>query len=825
MFNKEMNTISYNVKKKIKCAIFICLLGAIVCANINGNVIYSQYVLLSEKENSSKEYKVKEDAFIRNGSRANTNYNYENITKDHGSQYVDLNYRVVNTRYSGNDEIISMFKFDLPSKEEIDNEKLDSFYLEFSIFKNLNYNVANQEYRFHYSTNTDWQEDKITWNTKPNDISRDNNDLLFSFFIQQGDEFEFKSNEEKYIRRDITNTIYDLVSNGKTQITVFTTAKYGANTGLMMHCKESQAEQSQPKIVGESNAVTMEKLQNLYTQSIDIDGSQYTKESYSDLQNALKEAKIVIDNPKSNLAKIIESFHQLNSTKENLKKYIIDAQADMLYRTYHEGKEDALPYRLFIPENYSKDKSYPVIVFLHGAGERGDNNKDQLKNAIQPLFNTQDNAKEAIIIAPQCPSGKRWVETDWTKGCYDSEKIEEVQLASVLGILEEIKGEYSTNVDQIYAFGLSMGGFGTWDLITRHSDIFAAAIPICGGGDPNKANVLKDVPIWTFHGTADPTVPYQGTQTMVNAINEANGEKIKFTVYEGANHIIWNQAASEDGLLEWLFSHKLSDRYANFDNLNALLDHVSILEEAKYRPSTWSNLQEVIKNAKAILKQPLIGQDQVDKVSSELDSAINELLMKADTTQLQKVLSSFYLLDRELYTPSSWNTVNNEAKEVTKILSNDEVDQLDIDVARINIENLITKLKVRANTETLEKLIHEIEKVNGDLYTANSYNELVQYLSLSKTACNDLEISQDSINLIVASIQDALSRLEVKDTKDRDIQNDTTSDIDAKPSIEIQKTQTVKTGVQENKQYFYSLLGLSSLLLMLLGIRTYKKSN
>ena len=188
-----------------------------------------------------------------------------------------------------------------------------------------------------------------------------------------------------------------------------------------------------------------------------------------------------------------------------------------------------MPYRLYVPENYDETKTYPVIVFLHGAGERGNNNTSQLINGIQAMFDTHEQMKESIVIAPQCPSGKRWVETDWAKGNYDSSVIEEVQLATVMEILESVQSEYSTDDDRIYTVGISMGGFGAWNLLMNHSDVFAAGVPMCAGADPNKADILKNIPIWTFHGTSDTTVPYAGTAEMYNAIVSAGGNNIKFT--------------------------------------------------------------------------------------------------------------------------------------------------------------------------------------------------------------------------------------------------------------------------------------------------------
>ena len=247
---------------------------------------------------------------------------------------------------------------------------------------------------------------------------------------------------------------------------------------------------------------------------------------------------------------------------------------------YIDDNGVSMPYRLYVPSDYCVDEKYPVIVFLHGAGERGNDNSAQLVHGIKNLFDAHSAVRNSIIIAPQCPSDKRWVETDWSAGNYNSDAVKEEQLAVVLNILTDVQKKYSTDNDRVYAMGLSMGGYAVWDLLTRHSDIFTAGIPICGGADSNKSDILKHVPIWTFHGTDDDAVPYEGTKRIVEAIRIAGGRKIKFTTYKDCGHGIWNTACEEDGLIDWLFDQKISDRM----NESAL----SILDKIKNTAPTIS---------------------------------------------------------------------------------------------------------------------------------------------------------------------------------------------------------------------------------------------
>ena len=167
------------------------------------------------------------------------------------------------------------------------------------------------------------------------------------------------------------------------------------------------------------------------------------------------------------------------------------------YLDYSEASSP-IPYRIYLPSDYSEDVAYPVLLFLHGAGERGSDNELQLKNVLQTLFNDLESpVYQSIVIVPQCPTDTQWVDTPWSEGSYSTDDVAETQnLKNVLSVLDNVCSEYSVNRDRIYLMGISMGGFGTWDLLMRHGEIFAAAIPICGGADPAMADVLKDIPIF-----------------------------------------------------------------------------------------------------------------------------------------------------------------------------------------------------------------------------------------------------------------------------------------------------------------------------------------
>lgn len=236
--------------------------------------------------------------------------------------------------------------------------------------------------------------------------------------------------------------------------------------------------------------------------------------------------------------------------------------AGNVYQTAGEyiftNDDTTLPYRLVLPESYDASKSYPLIMFFHGAGERGNNNSSQLFHCVQYLA---DNLPECIIVAPQCPVNNQWVDTPWANGSYSTDTVPESnEMKAVMELLEKLEEEYSVDSDRIYAAGLSMGGFATWNAMMLHNDVFAAGVAICGGADPSKAEILVDTPMFVFHGDSDSAVPVSGSREMVQAIKDAGGDKVEYIEYKGADHGIWNNAFATEGLLDKLLECKLSDR-------------------------------------------------------------------------------------------------------------------------------------------------------------------------------------------------------------------------------------------------------------------------
>jgi len=275
--------------------------------------------------------------------------------------------------------------------------------------------------------------------------------------------------------------------------------------------------------------------------------------------------EVFVKNSEGNLTldsedNVIYSDSKLNET--NYVDYVIAAGGSFEMQKIFEKREykkggTTLPYRIYVPFNYDPEKSYPVFINLHGSGHRGNDNEKHLGFITSLMKDKSLPLNDSIIIFPQCPEGNRWVDSDWGLGKYNLDNVPESnELKAVVDIISQLKQEFSVDEKRIYACGLSMGGYGVWNLLMRHPDLFAAGIAMCGGGDPTKAEIVKDIPVWAIHGAKDPTVPVAGSRDMVNAIRAAGGTKVKYTELPNNEHDVWSYTYSNLEIFTWLFAQK-----------------------------------------------------------------------------------------------------------------------------------------------------------------------------------------------------------------------------------------------------------------------------
>jgi enterochelin esterase-like enzyme len=261
----------------------------------------------------------------------------------------------------------------------------------------------------------------------------------------------------------------------------------------------------------------------------------------------------------------------------------VDQIFSKFIKRYHTYQSITLPYYLFVPANYDPRTKYPLVLCLHGAGEKGDNPSAVKNNSMAIVWARDTNQTKwpCFILVPQCPIAGSWVYLPGP-GSYSSDVIPtSPDLSAVNDIVDSLLVEYSIDPDRLYVTGLSMGGFATWDLIVRFPNKFAAAIPMSGAGDTSKAALIKHVPIWDFHGAMDNVVPVSGSREMISALERAgvpavytqcdngdctglpdsvvadrikSGRTLFYTEYQYGYHSIWDQAYNTAFLLPWTFS-------------------------------------------------------------------------------------------------------------------------------------------------------------------------------------------------------------------------------------------------------------------------------
>ena len=233
-----------------------------------------------------------------------------------------------------------------------------------------------------------------------------------------------------------------------------------------------------------------------------------------------------------------------------------DAADRFVARSFKAPTGTAMPYRLFIPETDARKKPLPLIVYLHGGGGVGADNLKQISGGNTTgthVWTTAEAQRKhpAFVVAPQMPEGQQWATP--------SSAALSASAQTVLDLIAALSREFAIDPDRVYLTGQSLGGYGTWDIISKRPDLFAAAVPLCGGGDPSRVLAARRMAIWAFHGAKDEVVPVSGSRDLVAALKQA-GSPVKYTEYPDAAHNVWLRAYVEPDLAEWLFSQRRSPR-------------------------------------------------------------------------------------------------------------------------------------------------------------------------------------------------------------------------------------------------------------------------
>ena len=237
-----------------------------------------------------------------------------------------------------------------------------------------------------------------------------------------------------------------------------------------------------------------------------------------------------------------EALEALNGPKEKKPSGIFEGR---LTEEWEKMEYESLKFRFYSEKRMNPRKRYPILIFLHGRGSGGSDNEKQLNGMVRNFATGRFAEKNpSFIFAPQCPDDS----VGW-RGDY---------LQDVIDLLKTAIKDLPVDEDRVYITGLSMGGFGTWSALAEAPDLFAAAVPVCGGGDPRTAKQIKKIPIWAHHGAADPVVSVDFTRRMVEALKKENGE-IKYTEYDvasGVRHDAWTPCYSNPEVFEWIYEQR-----------------------------------------------------------------------------------------------------------------------------------------------------------------------------------------------------------------------------------------------------------------------------
>ncbi|KAA9041145.1 prolyl oligopeptidase family serine peptidase [Ginsengibacter hankyongi] len=238
---------------------------------------------------------------------------------------------------------------------------------------------------------------------------------------------------------------------------------------------------------------------------------------------------------------------------------LVSAQQSVFsYEKFTNDKGDTLNYRRLYPD-YDTLRKYPLVIFLHGSGERGNDNEAQLKWGVMNFATDQNMIKyPAIVIAPQCPEKMGWANFSNKKNSREKllQPTPSKPMELLIELVHQIIKKLPVDTNRIYITGLSMGGHGTYDAIERYPELFAAAVPVCGGGDVTRASSIAHIPIWIFAGAEDAAVNPLYSLDMVEALFKA-GAHPGFTQYPAVGHFSWLGAYSDPLMMEWLFrQHK-----------------------------------------------------------------------------------------------------------------------------------------------------------------------------------------------------------------------------------------------------------------------------
>jgi predicted peptidase len=250
---------------------------------------------------------------------------------------------------------------------------------------------------------------------------------------------------------------------------------------------------------------------------------------------------------------LFSGSYNLNSQSLKMENLVLQER----YRSFVFQTDSLnLPYRLHVPKN-AGNKKLPLVILLHGSGERGtDNVKHLVHGASAFVTDSLQQKHPCYVLVPQCPENTRWVPINLKSKSHIMPSQPSLVMVTLMQLISKIEKDYPVDLSRVYCTGLSMGGFGTWDLSIRCPNSFAAIAPVCGGADPSKAQKIPHIPQWVFHGGKDNVVLPENSRNMVAALKKAKAKELKYTEFPEVLHNAWDFAYAMPEFFAWLFSHQ-----------------------------------------------------------------------------------------------------------------------------------------------------------------------------------------------------------------------------------------------------------------------------
>lgn len=320
---------------------------------------------------------------------------------------------------------------------------------------------------------------------------------------------------------------------------------------------------------------------------------------------------------------------------------------------FSNGPKDTLPYRLLKPLHEDNTKSYPLVVFLHGAGELGNDNTSQLVNFPQCFLDSNNRESyPCYVIAPQCPADDSWDAFPNYPNGIETSADPTKAMSLLLSLVDSLRLHSALAIDKnrVYVTGLSLGGEGTFDILTRAPAWFAAAIPICGIADTNKALLIKNIPLWIFAGSLDDVNPVKYDRMIVEVLQRSGG-KPKYTEYKDLGHNCWTTAYAEPDLLHWLFAQNKKNGTSPAKNIfekpvvnfscSPIKNH-SLMKSWKcsLKPEV---LELFLLNGKCVFRHPVIGSNSLATSISLPQSAHGRYVLRIVSNKLPVLTKAFSL--------------------------------------------------------------------------------------------------------------------------------------------------------------------------------------